>query len=261
MELGNHAEFLGVCSRTEMLSEYFTHDGGETSKWRLKGHAEKAFWRFIGDFSVMLDRPSDIGESDEGYDLPLLRRHIHLLESDVPTPGYLFEIEAILLSERRTARSNSMGRRVIECAELANASNSQWLVWCDYNREADAAEDAIDGAVQIAGSDDREVKRERMLNFGHGRIRALITKPKIAGFGMNWQNCWNVAFLGVSDSYEAMYQAVRRCWRFGQTHEVNEHLFLSTAESAVLRNQERKQAQADQMRQAMVEQMKESWDG
>ncbi len=255
MELGNHAEFLGVMSRVEMLAMFFVHDGGDTSKWRLKGHAENGFWRWLCSWAVMLRRPSDLGYDDAGFDLPPLTIHQHTVQSAPTSQETLFTIEAQSLMERRQARKASLAQRVDQAVALASASNEPWLIWCDLNAEGDALESLIPDAVQIAGSDPSDVKSQRMLDFAAGRIRVLVTKASIAGFGMNWQHCPNVAFVGLSDSYEQFYQAVRRCWRFGQQREVQCHLITSEAEGAVVANIQRKEADARRMAEEMVKHM------
>lgn len=256
MELGNHSEFLGVFTRTEMLSTFFVHDGGETSKWRLKGHAEEEYWKWICSWAVMLRKPSDLGYSDEGFTLPPLNLLHHVVHSDKLPDGYLFQQEARGLMERRQARRGSLTKRVEMCAETVMAHpNQPWLIWCDLNDEADLLEKLIPNSIQVAGRHKDEVKEERMLGFSSGEIPILISKPSIAGYGMNWQHCSNVGFVGLSDSYESFYQAIRRCWRFGQVNEVNCHVFTAEAEGAVVRNIERKEKDAMLMAREMVKHM------
>lgn len=240
----------------EMLATFFVHDGGETSKWRLKGHAETAFWKWLASWSVMMRKPSDLGYSDEGFELPKLNTIEHVLDSG-PAEGMLFAREARTLQERRAARRGSLEYRVRECAEMVNASNGQWLVWCDLNDESTSLTKVIPDAVEITGSTPDDKRTEWMMGFAEGRYRVLVSKPRICGFGMNFQGSHNMAFVGLSDSYEAFYQAVRRQWRYGQVNPVNVHLFLASTETAVLENIKRKQAEADRMSEAMVEHMKE----
>jgi superfamily II DNA or RNA helicase len=246
MELGNHAEFVGSMSRVEMLSMFFCHDGGDTSQWRIKGHAERDFWKWVCSWSVMLRKPSDIGFADDGFALPPIQFFEHLVKADPLKAGVLFEVESPSLADRRNARRASIGDRVTKAAELANANGEQWLVWCDLNDESEALTAAIEGAVEVSGSDDPEHKERAMLDFAAGKIRVLVTKPKIAGFGMNFQSCRNMAFVGLSDSYEALYQSVRRCWRFGQAQEVRVHIITATTEGAVLDNVKRKERDAEE---------------
>ena len=253
-ELGTHAEFLGICSQTEMLAEYFVHDGGDTQTWRLKGHARAQFWRWVASWASLVRNPSDLGFDGSRYILPPLNVHQHTVKSeghDQQETGMLFALEASTLSERRDARRSSLERRVTKCAEMVNADHQPWIVWCDLNAEGDALRAAIPGAVEIRGSDDPDEKERRLLDFAHGKIRVLITKPSIAGFGLNWQHCARMAFVGVTDSWESYYQAVRRCWRFGQQREVDVHIIASDLEGAVVANLSRKEADAKVMADAL----------
>ncbi|MCC6378743.1 MAG: helicase [Burkholderiales bacterium] len=244
-ELGTHAEFLGVRSRTEMLSEFFVHDGGDTQTWRLKGHARHEFWRWVASWGAMIQSPADLGHDDANYRLPKLSIHEHIIETGQAKPGELFAAEAQTLSERRDARRASLDERVTACArKVAAEPREPWIIWCDLNAEGDALRKAIPGAVEIRGSDTIEEKEARLTAFARGEIRVLVTKPSIAGFGLNWQHCARMAFVGVTDSFEAYYQAVRRCWRFGQKRPVDVHIFASDLEGAVVANLKRKEADA-----------------
>ena len=256
MELGNHSEFVGAMSRVEMLASFFVHDGKDVSNWRLKGHAREEFWSWCGTWAVMVRKPSDAGEgfSDDGFKLPELRIHHHIVDSDYAADGMLFP-EAAKLNDQRAARRASMDARVDGVARLVNGRDEQsepWLIWCEMNEEGMRVSMAIDGAVEVAGRHSDEEKAERMSGFADGTHKVLVTKPKIGGFGMNWQHCSNVAFVGLSHSYEQFYQAIRRCWRFGQSQAVDVHIFTSQPEMAVLRNIERKQSLADEMVSEMV---------
>lgn len=251
MELGNHAEFLGVMSRTEMLATYFIHDSGDTAKWRLKGHAESKFWEWLASWAVVIKSPADLGYPADKYDLPPLNIQTMFVES--PTDcEMLFPELANTLTERRDARKESLGKRVSAAADMVNGSTEQWIVWCDFNAESEALAKAITGAVEVKGSDKPEHKESSAVRFANGGIKALVSKSSIYGFGMNWQNCHNVIFCGLSDSYEQFYQAVRRCWRFGQESKVNVYVIISEREESVLQNIRRKQADADQMSKNMV---------
>ena len=250
-ELGTHAEFLGVVSRQEMLAEFFTHDGGDTSVWRLKGHARHVFWQWVCNWGALVRRPSDLGFDDSAYELPKLHLHEHSVETEMPTNGMLFASEAQTLSERRGARRMSIADRVNDCARIVNADREPWIVWCDLNAEGDELRKAIPDAVEIRGSDDIEVKERRLQEFAAGQIRVLVTKPSIAGFGLNWQHCARMAFVGVTDSFESYYQAVRRCWRFGQKRDVHVHVFASSAEGAVIANLRRKERDALAMAESL----------
>ncbi len=254
-ELGNHAEFLGVMTRTEMLASFFVHDGGETSVWRLKGHAQRDFWRWCAGWAIMMRTPADIGFSADGYNLPELRIHKHIVASNIKAEDTLFLLPAKTLGDQRDARRKTMADRVAAVASIANATDEQVLVWCELNDEGDALAGAIAGSAQVAGSDNEDDKSSRMLAFADGTVRVLVTKPKLAGFGMNWQQCHQMAFVGLSHSYEQFYQAVRRCWRFGQTQPVDVHVITTDVESEVMANIERKQKEADIMIAGMVEHM------
>ncbi len=251
MELGNHSEFCGVMTRAEMLSMFFVHDGGETSKWRLKGHAEDVFWQWLATFSVFVDNPNNIGYEIEGYNLPPINIQEIIVDGDSPT------METLSLTERRQARKDSLQLRCEQAAQLVNNSDEQWLVWCDLNDESHKLHELINDSVEVCGSDKDTHKSYSMLNFSKGEIKCLVTKPKIAGFGMNWQNCHNMIFTGLSDSYEQFYQALRRCWRFGQENPVNVYIIISAKEGCVKENIERKQADFLKMQSEMTELTKE----
>lgn len=258
-ELGTHAEFLGICTRAEMLAEFFTHDGGDTSVWRLKGHARSIFWKWVATWGAMIRKPSNLGFDDGAYNIPALCLHQHQVDYEVPLNGTLFATDAQTLSERRNARRASMEDRVRECAALVNSESTEpWVVWCDLNAEGDALTKAIDGAIQIAGADSVDIKEQRLVDFAEGRIRVLVTKPSIAGWGLNWQHSARMAFVGVTDSYEAYYQAVRRCWRFGQTRDVHVHIFASKAEGSVVTNLKRKEREAGAMADSLSAETREA---
>jgi superfamily II DNA or RNA helicase len=258
MELGNHCEFLGVLTRTEMLSTFFVHDGGDTAKWRLKKHAQRDFWKWVCSWAVMMRKPSDLGYDDDGFILPPLVIEDIVLDVAKPTDGRLFAMPAITLEERRHARSVTVEERAQEVAAIvATKPDEPWLIWCNLNSESQAAVDLIPDAVQVSGSDSREDKESRMLGFSSGSVRVMVSKPSIAGYGMNWQHCNNVVFLGLSDSYEQFYQAIRRCWRFGQTKPVNCYIVTSSQEGAVTENIKRKEKDAAKMAEEMVNNMHE----
>lgn len=256
MELGNHAEFVGSMSRVEMLSMFFVHDGGETQQWRLKGHAEDSFWKWMASWSVMVRKPSDLGYDDGAFKLPKCTMHEHVIRIEKATDGYLFALEAATLQDRIAARRESVEDRVKEAAALINASNQPWVVWCNLNSESDALRKAIPDAVEIRGNQTPEEKEAGILAFTEGRARVIISKASMTGFGLNWQHCANMAFVGLSDSWEAFYQAVRRCWRFGQTQEVNVHLIIADTEGAVLKNIKDKDTAAGEMAEQIVEHMR-----
>lgn len=253
MELGNHAEFLGVMRSTEMLSTFFVHDGGETQKWRLKGHAESDFWRWMASWSACFTHPRDLGFEQDGYDLPPLRIHEVIVEHEAePMAGELFALPAQTLDERRHARMESVIPRVEKCAELVAVSpDDQWLFWCGLNTEAEETAKQTK-SENITGSDSDDRKEKMMLGFAHGEVSRITTKVSIAGFGMNWQRCHMMAFVGLNDSFEGMFQAIRRCWRFGQTQPVDVYIILSSQEGEVLKNIKRKEADAGAMQKSLV---------
>lgn len=259
-ELGTHAEFLGVCSRAEMLSEFFVHDGGETQVWRLKGHARASFWRWVSSWGAMVKSPADLGYDASRYTLPALDLREHLVRSEWrPSDGSLFAEHAESLTQRRDARKQSVEARVAACAEtVAAEAGEPWVVWCDLNAEGEALRAAIPGAVEIRGSDDTDEKEARLDAFARGDIRVLVTKPSIAGFGLNWQHAARMAFVGVTDSWESYYQAVRRCWRFGQKRPVVVHIFASEAEGAVVANLRRKEQDAAELAASLAAETRES---
>jgi DNA modification methylase len=254
VELINHAEFLDIMSEKELKALYFTQDGNSTHLWRLKGHAKNDFWKWMAEWSVAIRKPSDLGYDDDGFILPDLKMHSLTVDGAVPD-GWLIPVEARTLSERRAARRASLEDRVKIAADMVNSSDEAWLIWCDLNKESDALRKAIPDAVEVAGRHTNEYKKDAMMGFSEGRHRVIVTKPSIAGFGMNWQHCHNMAFVGLSDSYEQQYQAIRRCWRFGQTEPVNVHVITATTEGAVVKNIERKEKQANMMFDEIVKRL------
>lgn len=271
VELGNHAEFLGVMTAKEMLSMWFVHDGGiraqgaadvgkPAADWRLKRHAEKDFWRWLSTWAAVFRKPSDLGYDDTGYDLPPLIRHqITVSCADAPIEdGMMFAPEARTLQDRIGARRDSIEERCRAAAAIVNAQPDRpWLVWCHLNAEADLLRKLIPDALEVRGSDDRDLKAERLLGFVHGKPRVLLSKPSIAGMGLNYQHCADQVFVGLSDSFEELYQAIRRCWRFGQTRPVNAYIIASEREGAVVKNIAAKEAAYDRMHEAMAEHMKD----
>lgn len=254
MELGNHAEFLGIMSYTDMLATFFVHDGGDTQKWRLKGHAENEFWRWMASWAVMLRKPSDLGYANEGYDLPPLNYVSHIVgakyEPDVEM-GTLFPMQAETLQERIAARRSTVDDRCKLAADIT-PQDRPFVWWCNLNAEAEMLAKAIPGAVNLHGGLKDSEKERILIDFSEGRISHLVTKPSLAGFGMNWQHCADTGFVGLNDSFEQFYQAVRRFWRFGQTNPVTCHIIASELEGATVANIKRKEMDADRMAAAMV---------
>lgn len=263
-ELGQHSEFLGVMDAKEMLAMYFVHEGSiraDASKdeWRLKGHAQDEFWRWVASWAVMIRHPRDLGYEEPGYDLPPLNVEQITVKIDwEPSDGELFAKEAQTLQERLRARKNSIEERVSKAAEIvATKPDESWLVWCNLNSEADMLAKAIPGAVNVQGSDAVDYKVRNLLGFAKGSPRVLISKPSIAGRGLNFQVCANAVFCGLNDSFEQLFQAVRRIWRFGQERPVTAYLIASELEGAVVKNLQAKERKYEAMAEAMVGHMKE----
>lgn len=255
-ELGNHAEFLGIMSRAEMLATFFVHDGGSTKDWRLKGHAEEKFFEWIASWACCITSPADLGYNGNDFVLPPINIIEHIVKSDIMEDEdgqqLLCANMQMSLSERRQARKESIIKRVQFAAEIANSYDGQSLVWCDYNDESELLAKHINNSVEVKGADSSEHKTNAMISFAEGNIKCLISKPKIAGFGMNWQNCNNIIFAGLSDSFENYYQAIRRCWRFGQKRPVTVHIIISEAEGAVKQNIEKKQQDTEKMKSELI---------
>lgn len=266
-ELGQHAEFLGVMTAKEMLSMFFVHDGsiraGDHTQgvdgWRLKQHAKTDFWRWLASWSVMVRHPSDLGFDDPGYDLPPLDiQQVTVPAEWQPSYGSLLPITEPSLSERIGIRKDTASARVAAAAEIvAREPNEQWLIWTNLNSEADAIEQLLPRALQVAGRHPIETKIARLLGFKNGNPHDLISKPSLAGHGMNWQHCSRVLFVGLTDSFEQIYQAIRRCWRFGQTRPVQVYFVSSELEGPVVINLRRKELAFDQMLDAMSEHMRD----
>lgn len=256
-ELGNQCEFLAVMTRTEMLATYFVNDTGDTGTWRLKGWGASKFWEWMGTWAVVLRSPADLGFDGSRYDLPQLVYHEHVVETE-PLGDDLFSRPAQTMLERRKAQRDSIEARCRALADIVNSEPGEpWLIWCHLNDEAELLTSLIRGAVNVQGSDSPENKSKNLLGFAHGDVRVLVSKPKIAGYGMNWQHCARMAFVGLDDSFEKFYQAVRRCYRFGQKREVQVHIFTAENEGQILSNIRRKEVQHHQMSASMIEHMKD----
>ena len=252
MELGNHSEFLNVMNLTEMLSMFFVHDGGDTSHWRLKGHAVERFWEWVSSWSAIIKNPSDLGYDGEKHKLPELIENDIIIQSDNYNNDMLFSMPANTLDERRLAQKNSFKDRIKKTVEIVKSNpDEQWLIWCNYNDEANELKKLLSESVNVQGSDEPEIKAKNLLSFGKGEIKYLITKPKIASFGLNWQSCHNIIFCSLNDSYEQYYQSIRRCYRFGQKNKVNVYRVLSYDEINILDNIERKHNEFQYMQKKM----------
>lgn len=259
-ELGNHSEFLGVKSRVEMLAEYFVHDMDTTQDWRLKGHAVKAFWKWVATWGAVVRKPSDLGYDDGAYALPPLRFHEHVLPVDHTTAhaaGMLFAVNATSLSDQRATRRATLAGRVEKAVDVATCDEPV-IVWCEMNDESSAIACAIPDSVEVTGSDDIDVKQSKLAAFASGKARVIVTKPSIAGFGLNWQHCARQVFAGASHSYEQTYQAIRRSWRFGQTRPVDIHIIRAETEQLVIDNYRRKEADAARLGAEMAAQVIDS---
>lgn len=253
-ELTNQAEFLGVTTRVEMLAAYFVHDD---SGWRLKGHARAPMFQWLATWAIALRKPSDIGGDDTGYDLPGLDIVPHLLPVDVAPEGQLFATDLGGVGGRARIRKATLEARCAKVAELVAAQPQEpWVLWCGLNDEADTLAKLIPGAVDVRGSMTPEEKAEALLAFADGSIRVLVTKPSIASLGMNWQHCARMAFVGLNDSFEAYFQAIRRCLRYGQKRIVHAHIVLSEIEGQIAANVARKESEADAMTESLVREMR-----
>ena len=253
MELGNQVEFLGVMGMTEMLAMYFINDASDTGTWILKGHGKAKFWEWMATWAVCIRSPADIGFDGSKYILPPLNMIDHVVES--ATTFGLFADIAQGLMERNQARRDSIEDRVAECAKIVNSSDEQFVVWCHLNNEAELLVKSINGAVDVSGSDSIEHKEKTIAGFIDGSVRVIVSKPKILGAGMNFQHCHNTCFVGLSDSWEQFYQAIRRFYRFGQDKIVNVHVISAESEGAVVANIKRKEEQNEEMARNMVNHM------
>jgi len=251
MELGNHAEFLGVMKRNEMLAKYFVHDGGHTTKWRLKKHAEDDFWLFVSSWAAMAARPSDLGYDDKGYVLPSLNYIEHRVETDKRKNGKLFNDVAVSATNFNKELKLTIHKRLDLVAEMVNKSDEPFIVWVNRNDESDKIAKMIPDAVEVKGSDKPEYKEEKLLGFANGDFRVLVTKKKIAQFGLNYQHCNNQVFASLDFSFEALYQAIRRSYRFGQKKPVNIHLLTLDTMQNVIQSIQRKQQQFEVMQNKM----------
>lgn len=251
VEFTTQSEILGVMPISEAKATFFRHDGGDTSKWRLSGWGEEKFWEFLASWSILIRKPSDLGFDDEGYILPPLDDQYFVVDGNFQAkPGELVSVVQSM-QDRRNARKGSIDERCQFLADIINNSTEQHLVWCELNDEADLLEKLIPDALQVAGKHTDKQKVDRMMDFTHGNLRVLISKPKICGWGMNWQNCHNVDFVGIDDSWEKRHQATNRCYRFGQSQTVTRRTIYSIHEQPVLDNLTRKQQQAERLGEEM----------
>lgn len=258
-ELTNQAEFLGVCSRVDMLATYFIHDD---EGWRLKGHATEPMYRWMASWALALRRPSDMGFPDDGYDLPGLEIVPETVPVAVEVEGQLFATDLGGVSGRARIRRDTLHARCGRAIELVEKEPTEpWLLWTGLNTEADMLAREIPGAVNVHGSMPPEAKAEALLAFADGEIKTMVTKPSVAGFGMNYQHCARMSFVGLSDSFEAYYQCIRRCFRYGQERVVKAHIVLSELESQIAGNVARKEREAATTIDGLVRAMRSTREG
>lgn len=277
-EVGTHSEYLGVMRNNEMLSQFFIHankvledmvDIGDGRKvkvktkrsgtlgqeWRIRNYAKADFYRWMSSWAMMMSAPSDLGYDDDGYNLPPLTITPVFIDVDYKPDDQLFFIALKGIQDRHNVRRSTLESRIAFAAELVNNSDEQWIVWCGLQQEADAMSDAVSNGREVKGGDTPEQKAQAFEDFQDGKYHALITKPKIAGFGMNFQNANNMVFVGLGDSWEAYYQCIRREWRFGQTKPVNVYIVLSDIEREIYDNVMRKEAMAYEMKRELIANM------
>ena len=252
MELCNHAEFLNVMNRNEMLAMYFIHDGGNTSSWRLKGHCEQMFWDFVSEWAVMLCKPSDIGFSDDGYVLPAMNLIETHIETEKRDNGKLFNDTSVNATDYNKELRATINERLNKVAEIVNASSENWIIWIKQDEEGNILRSLIPDAVEVRGSENPQSKREKLIGFAKNKYRVLITKLKIAQFGLNYQNCHNQIYASLDFSFESTYQGIRRSWRFGQEHEVNVYLICTDTMANVRETIVKKQEQFENMQKSMT---------
>ena len=253
-EFGQHADFLGICSPAQMLAEFFINDTFNTGDWRLKKHAEPLFWAWLASWAACVSKPSDIGFEDEGYILPSLNLEtciVQVNEAAAEDSEELFKHATLSATTMHRELRETVEARVSKVAELVNGSDESWIVWCNTNDESDRLKKAIPNSVEVKGSDTVKHKEQAAAGFTDGSIRVLISKSGIFGYGMNWQHCHNVAFVGLSYSFEDFYQALRRTYRFGQTKEVNAYIVQASTEGAILKTIQRKINQHAEMQEKM----------
>jgi DNA modification methylase len=251
-ELANHAEFLGAMPRVEMLASFFVHEDGREG-WRLKGHGADVFWRWVAGWAAFVRKPSDLGYSDDGFGLPPLSVRDEVVSTDWKPAGMLVATGLGGVGSRQKVRKYTLDARAARAAEIIANTPGQWLVWCGLNDEGRKLKAALgDDAVLIEGKDDEDTKSEREWRWRNGEVRTLISKAAIFGFGLNWQHCHRMLFLGIGDSYEQYYQSIRRCWRFGQKEPVDVRIVASTAEGEIAANVRRKEQEAADMAEGVV---------
>ena len=251
-ELTNQAEFLGTMSRAEMLAAYFVHDN---DGWRVKGHAIDPMFKWMSTWAIAARRPSDLGGDDAPYQLPRLRVLPVVVEVEIEQDGQLFATDLGGVGGRANVRRSTLEKRVEAASELCN-QDGQWIAWCGLNEEAERLAASVHGAINVHGTMTPDDKADVFERFQDGEIRVLVTKPSIAGMGMNFQNCHQMTFVGINDSWESYYQSIRRCWRFGQQHPVDVHIVVSELEQQIVDNIMRKESEVNQWTQKLITHMK-----
>ena len=260
LELGNHGQFLGIMNSNEMISRWFLADSMQAGNYRLKGHAKQDFWRWVASWALVLRSPSDLGYDSTGYDLPELKiHHITIPTTGIHVDGMLFADASLSATTLHTVLRQTAPVRAKKAAEIVDGlTGASVLLWTHTNYEADEIRKVIK-TNEVRGSDSDEHKELMLLGFADGSVTRLLTKPSLAGFGMNWQACHNMIFVGMDYSYEKFYQAVRRCWRYGQQHEVNAYLLCTDMEWRLFDSLAKKQAAHTTMQDEMIAMMKESY--
>lgn len=261
LELGNHSEFLGVLSSHEMIARWFLPDTSTFGTYRLKGHAIEPYWQWVSSWAVCVGKPSDMGYSNEGFDLPALNVEKHMVNVDIVDGrgDMLFRIPDLSATSVHREKRKTAADRAARLAVLVGTEPDEpWIIWCDTDYEADELTAAIPCAVEVRGSDSNGQKEESLTGFSSGAIRVLVTKPSIAGFGLNWQHCARVGFAGPTYSYEQWYQATRRTWRFGQKRDVNVHVAMAYTEVEVWSTLMRKASEHEKMKESMFDAMRKA---
>jgi DNA modification methylase len=248
-EIANHSQFLGVMPRNEMLASFFVHDD---EGWRLRGHAKEPFYRWLASWAMAMKSPSDLGYDGSLFELPPLNIHDAVVPTDWRRPGELFPGGLKGITDRISVRRNSIQDRVRTVADIANEADGQVIVWCALNPEASACARAIEGAENLQGTDSQERKRQVISDFVSGKLRVLVTKGKIAGFGMNFQNASTMIFMGLGDSYEMYYQCIRRCWRYGQKRPVDVYVVITDHEEEIVENVRRKEKESETLSRTII---------
>lgn len=259
MELGQHSQFLGAMDSSEMLARWFIADQTEMGRYRLKRYGVKPFWSWVASWARCVGKPSDLGYSDDGFVLPPLNIHRHVVDTDLTAgaEGLLFRIPDTSATAIHKEKRLTAADRAAKIAELVNAEpNEAWMVWVETDYDADAIMALLPDAIEVRGSMKAEVKEERLDAFTRGQIRVLVSKPSIAGFGLNWQHCARTAFVGLSFSYEMFYQAVRRFWRFGQKRPVECHIAMAETETSIWQTIQRKRDDHEAMKREMFDAMR-----